>query len=522
MAIQSQPSRISEPFAGSGSKNTIPATNATPSASQAASWASGFPPECSQPISAGGCPVPRNDVNGVLNQISQDYAFRQDGGIWEWSALADYDTSRIVRGSDGRLYFSVAQSGPSIAAGAQNPTLDAAHAFWDLVSTDDSDVVHRTGAEEIDGVKTFKNFTAVEQPDTYSGRTDLWVSTKTDIVDIGTAPQNELIRILLSDNSRNPLGIIECATPGSSTPYSIFRFVHPAYSSGGHSYEQNYTGFVGSPDHATWFDTFHLMCHGAHPYFVFRNQNIPAGNKGTYPSSAQTSSIYFSGDDRDTPESSANNRYAAINNTLYSNGSVSLIFASYRNSSGNASAQVSVVYKYDGTMSFGPVTDNDITLGASNTRWKQLYAGTATINTSDARLKTEPEAIPDAVLDAWGDVGWQQFQMLDAVAEKGADKARLHSGLIAQRIDEAFKARGLDVSRYGLFCHDEWEAEPEERDEHGNVEKEARPAGDIYSLRYEEALCMEAAYQRRRADRAEARLAALEERLSAIEAKLNA
>ena len=130
MAIQSQPSRISEPFAGSGTKNVIPATNATPSASQAASWASGFPPECSQPISAGGCPVPRNDFNGVLNWLSQGFAYSQDGGVWEWSALADYDLGRIVRGSDNTLYQSKAQSGPGIAAGAQDPTADAAHTYW--------------------------------------------------------------------------------------------------------------------------------------------------------------------------------------------------------------------------------------------------------------------------------------------------------------------------------------------------------------------------------------------------------
>lgn len=124
MAIQSQPSRIPEPFAGSGTKNTIPATNATPSASQAASWASGFPPECSQPISAGGCPVPRNDVNGALNQLSQDFAYRQDGGVWEWSALADYDSQRLVRGSDGLLYYSVQPSGAGLASGAVDPTAD--------------------------------------------------------------------------------------------------------------------------------------------------------------------------------------------------------------------------------------------------------------------------------------------------------------------------------------------------------------------------------------------------------------
>ena len=150
MAIQSQPSRISEPFAGSGTKNTIPATNATPSASQAASWASGFPPECSQPISAGGCPVPRNDVNGVLNQLSQDYAFRQDGGVWAWSALADYGPNRLVLCSDGLLYWSMAQSGPNTGAGAVNPTTDDG-TYWGTPSMhtmpagDDSQAVATTG-----------------------------------------------------------------------------------------------------------------------------------------------------------------------------------------------------------------------------------------------------------------------------------------------------------------------------------------------------------------------------------------
>ena len=145
MAIQSQPSRIPEPFAGSGTKNTIPATNATPSASQAASWASGFPPECSQPISAGGCPVPRNDVNGALNQLSQDFAFRQDGGIWEWSALADYDAQRVVRGSDGILYWSVQPSGPNVAAGAQDPTADNG-TYWTSPSVKTVDVSDSSNA----------------------------------------------------------------------------------------------------------------------------------------------------------------------------------------------------------------------------------------------------------------------------------------------------------------------------------------------------------------------------------------
>ena len=169
---------------------------------------------------------------------------------------------------------------------------------------------------------------------------------------------------------------------------------------------------------------------------------------------------------------------------------------------------------------FGPKTDNAYNLGDSGGRWKQLYAGTTTIETSDERLKANIAAVPDDVLDAWEDVQWGQFQFKDAIAEKGEDKARLHNGLIAQRIDTVFKAHGLDASRYGLFCYDKWEETPEEKDEQGNVVEEARPAGEIYSLRYEEALCMEAAYQRRRADRAEAHIAALERRLDEMEAVL--
>ena len=39
--------------------------------------------------------------------------------------------------------------------------------------------------------------------------------------------------------------------------------------------------------------------------------------------------------------------------------------------------------------------------------------------------------------------------------EKGA-AARIHVGVIAQEVQTAFAAEGLDASRYGLFCSDTW------------------------------------------------------------------
>ena len=191
------------------------------------------------------------------------------------------------------------------------------------------------------------------------------------------------------------------------------------------------------------------------------------------------------------------------------------------------------LYYFANTARFAPSTDAANALGSASNRWSTVYASTGTINTSDERLKQDIEGIPDDVLDAWGKVGWCQYRFRDAVTDKGPD-ARLHTGVVAQRVIDAFADAGLEASAYGLLCHDTWEAQeevtetirvevtPEKVDDTGTVLAPAeyrdevtiitpaRAAGDRYSIRYEEALAMEAAYQRRRADRMEARLSALE------------
>ena len=169
--------------------------------------------------------------------------------------------------------------------------------------------------------------------------------------------------------------------------------------------------------------------------------------------------------------------------------------------------------------SFHCETNNLFSLGNSSSRWTEVFAVTGTINTSDEREKESIDAIPDNVLDAWEDVDFVQFNFSDALQKKG-ENARLHCGLVSQQVARAFSAHGLDASRYGLYCYDQWEAQPKEVDENGNVTMEAKPAGDAYGVRYIEALCVEAAYQRRRAERAEAKIKTLEDRLSALEEKL--
>ena len=137
-----------------------------------------------------------------------------------------------------------------------------------------------------------------------------------------------------------------------------------------------------------------------------------------------------------------------------------------------------------------------------------LYWNGQTVQTSsDERLKTPLSAVPDAVLDAWGDVEWGQFQFLGAIAEKGGS-ARLHAGLIAQAVGRAFEARGLDACRYGILCHELREASEDD------------PGEDLWMVRYAEALCMEAAYQRRENARLKKRVSDLEDRLAALEFRL--
>lgn len=176
-----------------------------------------------------------------------------------------------------------------------------------------------------------------------------------------------------------------------------------------------------------------------------------------------------------------------------------------------------------GTGGFYAHTDNDTPCGRVTERWSVINAGTGVINTSDGREKTKPLPINDTVLDAWSGVQLITFQWLEMIQQKGEDIARLHFGVIAQQVRDAFAAHGLDGTRYGLLCYDEWEDEYEpvlvERNNPDTGELElidtgelrlVRAAGNRWGIRADQCLFLEAAYQRRRLDRLEARLSALE------------
>ncbi|MGU3495942.1 tail fiber domain-containing protein [Xanthobacteraceae bacterium A53D] len=123
--------------------------------------------------------------------------------------------------------------------------------------------------------------------------------------------------------------------------------------------------------------------------------------------------------------------------------------------SGTSNTGTVVALTVDANYAFSPGRDNLQTCGKIGFRWAQFVAGTTTIATSDAREKLVRGAPTEAELDAWGDVHVIAYQFLDAVETKGEEYARHHFGWTAQAIEAAFAARGLDASRYALFCRDE-------------------------------------------------------------------
>jgi hypothetical protein len=137
-------------------------------------------------------------------------------------------------------------------------------------------------------------------------------------------------------------------------------------------------------------------------------------------------------------------------------------------------------------------------------KWK----GQTIQTSSDKRLKRDFSNVPADVLEAWGKVNWQQFKYIDDAERKGVNNCRWHTGLVAQDVKEIGEENNVDLLRYGILCHDVRRATAEQG------------AVDLWTVRYEEALAMEAAYQRRRADMLEERIARLEALLTNTETEV--
>ncbi len=126
-----------------------------------------------------------------------------------------------------------------------------------------------------------------------------------------------------------------------------------------------------------------------------------------------------------------------------------------------------------------PGTDNSQSVGAAPARWSVIYAGTGTINTSDAREKSWGGALTAAEQAAARRIALELgfYQWNHAIAAKGPGGARRHFGARAQQIWAIMADEGLidpliegvtPDSRYAFLCHDAWAADETNGDAAGN------------------------------------------------------
>ena len=100
----------------------------------------------------------------------------------------------------------------------------------------------------------------------------------------------------------------------------------------------------------------------------------------------------------------------------------------------------------------GASRDAAIDLGSSNHRFKDLYRSGSTISTSDRNMKQDERDLTEAetrVAQACKGL-LKAFRFIDAVQVDG-DGARIHFGIVAQDLQAAFEAEGLDATNYAMF-----------------------------------------------------------------------
>ena len=106
MNLSDIPSKILKAFGVNGQKNTIPVDSTTTTDSNGvATFDKGFPSVTMQPLSAGGKPPAGQDMNGILNAITQQQQWQNAGGSYPFdsafaSSISGYPSGAMIPSSD--------------------------------------------------------------------------------------------------------------------------------------------------------------------------------------------------------------------------------------------------------------------------------------------------------------------------------------------------------------------------------------------------------------------------------------
>lgn len=129
-----------------------------------------------------------------------------------------------------------------------------------------------------------------------------------------------------------------------------------------------------------------------------------------------------------------------------------------------------------------PIVNKKSSLGLSNYLWKQLYASTTTISTSDRNLKEDINPFTKLYEKLFFDLQPSTFKFKDG------ESGRTHTGFISQDVEKALEKNDLSALDFAGFCKDQ---KTETVVDENGKEKEIPIEGEyIYSLRYEEFIAL--------------------------------
>ena len=114
-------------------------------------------------------------------------------------------------------------------------------------------------------------------------------------------------------------------------------------------------------------------------------------------------------------------------------------------------------YIYPAHADTGAGTNGVCDLGSYSNRWKLGRFSSGVTTSSDRNEKRDIEELTAAELRVAVRCKplLRKYRRIDAYEEKG-EAARIHFGIIAQDLDDAFTAEGLDAHRYAMFMEDTW------------------------------------------------------------------
>lgn len=179
--------------------------------------------------------------------------------------------------------------------------------------------------------------------------------------------------------------------------------------------------------------------------------------------------------------------------------------------------EVTVINKVSGTHALCPSASGTKYLGSSSYLWKQLYASTSTIDISDKNQKRDINDLDDKYV--------QLFDLVRPTSYYLINGDRVHTGFIAQEVEDAMTKVGLTAEELGFFCRD-IKTEPVYNEDGEHIEDKEIYDEDgnpvyVYGLRYSEYIAVMAAKIKKLEEKYDSKIETLEKENTELRTELN-